>query len=139
MRQTHIANPGVNLDYLNAAILAARCADDDPEVIEPVLVAWYDRKAARMSPAIEGADLRSRWHDYGESHGGRLEVDVGDDYAFIYGDSSAFDPYEEACPYINVRDAQGNEYLCQSGLMTDTQNPTAAACVPLDEWTSKLT
>lgn len=138
MRQVHIAFPAMNNDYLTAATLAALRADEDPEVIEPVLVAWCDRKAGRMSPAIEGADLRTRWHDYGESHGGRLEVDVGDNYAFIYGDSSAFDPYE-ACPYINVRDAQGNEYICQKGLMADTHNPTPEACVLLDEWTSKLT
>jgi hypothetical protein len=138
MRQTHIDYPGMNINYSKAATLAARRADQDPEVIEPTLVAWYDRKAARMSPVIEGADLRTRWHDYGESHGGRLEIDVGDDYSFIYSDSSAFDAYE-ACPYINVRDAQGNEYLCQTGLMSDKHTPTPEACVALDEWTSKLT
>ncbi|HZV54991.1 MAG TPA: AF1514 family protein [Rhodocyclaceae bacterium] len=139
MRQAHITSQAKDMNYSVAATLAAKRADEDPEVIEPVLVAWYDRKAGRMSPAIEGADLRTRWHDYGESHDGRLEIDVGDDYAFIYADSSAFEPYDEACPYINVRDARGNEYICQTGLMADPHNPTPDACVPLDEWTSKLT
>lgn len=138
MRQAHIEYSGTDLDYGRAAALAATFAGEDKEVIEPVLVAWYDRKAARMSPAIEGADLSSRWHDYGESHGGRLEVDVGNDFAFIYADSSAFDPYE-ASPYSNLSDAQGNEYLCQTNLLSDPHQPIPSACVPLDEWTSKLT
>jgi hypothetical protein len=107
-------------------------------VIEPVLVAWYDRRDARMSPVIEGADLRTRWHDYGASHGGKLEIDVAGDYAFIYADSSAFDPYE-ACPYANLHDAQGNEFLCQIGLLGDPRVPTKQACVALDEWSSKQT
>jgi hypothetical protein len=128
----------MDLDYFKAAALAAKIAADDQEVIDPVLVAWYDRKAARMSPAIEGADVRSRWHDYGVSHGGRLEVDVGGDYAFIYADSSAFDPYEVS-PYCNIKDKDGNEYICQINKLGDQHQPTVGACVALDDWTSKLT
>jgi hypothetical protein len=138
MRQAHISYAGRDLNYLKAARLAAALADNDGEVIEPMLVAWYDRRVARMSPAIAGADLRTRWHDYGESHGGKLEIDVEGDYAFIFADSSAFDPYE-ACPYANLHDAQGNEFLCQIGLLDDPHLPNAKACVALDEWTSKLT
>ena len=138
MRQAHISDAGVALNYRQAAELAAKLAADDRDVIEPVLVAWYDRKGARMSPAIEGADLRSRWHDYGASHGGELEIDVGDDFAFIYADSSAFDPYEPS-PYSNLKDKDGNEYICQINLMGDKREPTPEACTPLDEWTSKLT
>jgi hypothetical protein len=138
MRQAHIADTGMTLNYHLAAALAAKLADDDREVIEPELMAWYDRKAARMSPVIEGADLHSRWHDYGASHGGKLEIDVGDDYTFIYADSSAFDPYE-ASPYSNIKDKDGNEYVCQINLLSDQHLPTSEACTPLDEWTSKLT
>jgi hypothetical protein len=138
MRQAHIADSGMSLNYQQAAALAAKFADEDKEVIEPVLVAWYDRKTDQMSPAIEGAHPRSRWYDYGASHGGKLEVAVGDNYAFIYADSSAFDPYE-ASPYSNIKDKDGNEYLCQINLMGGQQQPTPEACTPLDEWTSKLT
>jgi hypothetical protein len=138
MRQAHITDMGMTLDYQQAAAMAAKLAGDDREVIEPVLMAWYDRKASRMSPVIEGAHLRSRWHDYGASHGGKLEIEVGDDYAFIYADSSAFDPYE-ASPYSNIKDKDGNEYLCQINLLSDQHQPTPEACTPLDEWTSKLT
>jgi hypothetical protein len=138
MRQAHISDAGMMLSYPQAAALAAKLADDDTEVIEPVLVAWYDKKSGRMSPAIEGADLRSRWHDYGMSHGGKLEIDVGDDFAFIYADSSAFDPYEPS-PYSNLKDKEGNEYLCQINLLHGQRQPTPEACTPLDDWTSKLT
>ena len=138
MRQAHVASDTMRIDFSRAARLAAAVADEDKEVIEPVLVAWFDRRAGRMSPVIEGADLSYRWRDYGASHGGRLEVDVGDDYAFIYAESSNFDPYE-ACPLSNLRDEQGNEYLCQINLLDDPHQPNARACVALDEWTSKLT
>lgn len=138
MRQAHINAPATDLNYLMAAQLAATYADQDAEVIDPVLVAWYDRKAARMSPAIEGADLPTRWHDYGASHGGKLEIDVGDDYSFIYADSSPFDPFEVG-PYSNLHDATGTQYLCQTGLLDDPHVPQKKACVALDEWTSKLT
>jgi hypothetical protein len=59
--------------------------------------------------ALLAADLRTRWHDYGESHGGKLEIDVG------------------------------NEYLCQTSLLSDRLTPMACGCVALDDWTSKLT
>jgi len=60
MRQAHIANLATDLDYRHAVALATALADADKEVIEPVLIAWHDRKAARMSPVIEGADLNHR-------------------------------------------------------------------------------
>lgn len=138
MRQAHIPYAAKDLDYPKAAHLAAMLADSDSAVIEPVLVAWYDRRSAKMSPVIDGADLRTRWHDYGASHGGKLEIDVAGDYTFIYAESSPFDPYGPS-PYTNLHDAQGNEYLCQTGLLKDARTPTREACVALDEWTSKLT
>jgi hypothetical protein len=138
MRQAHIEYSASDLDYSKAAKFAANLARKDVGLGEPVLVAWYDRRAARMSPVIEGADLRTRWRDYGVSHGGRLEIDVAGDYEFVYADSSEFDHYEE-CPYINIRDAQGSEYICHARLLKDRHTPTNDACVALDEWTSKLT
>lgn len=138
MRRLQISPPGSTLDYPHAMALATAIVDEDKEVIEPVLMAWYDRQAGRISPGIPGADVRTRWRDYGISHGGRLEIDVGDDFAFIFAEGSPFDPYE-ASPYVNLRDDQGSEYLCQINLLHDRHHPDAAACLPLDEWTSKLT
>jgi hypothetical protein len=138
MRQVHIDSSGTDLDYRRALELARLRAKEDGQVPEPVLMAWCDRKSGRVSPVIEGSDPRSRWHDYGLSHGGELEVDVGDSYAFIYADSSDYIHYEPS-PYSNIRDSDGTEYICQINLLADPHRPTPEACTPLDEWTSKLT
>lgn len=138
MKHVHLTLSPKTLDYKTAVALAAAVAHEDKDVPDPMLVAWYDRKASRMSPAVAGADLRTRWHDYGESHGGRLEVDVGGDYSFIYADSSNYESYGP-CPLVNLRDRQGNEYICQTNMLADPHSPNSTACTAIDEWTSKLT
>ncbi|MDP1897553.1 MAG: AF1514 family protein [Sulfurimicrobium sp.] len=138
MKAAHINYSGMNLDYKMASGLAATFADKDPNIIDPVMVTWHDKQGARMSPAIEGADVNTRWHDYGESHGGKLEGDVNGEFDFIFADSSAFEPYGPS-PYINLHDQHGNEYLCQINALRDPHDPSKEACVVLDDWTSKLT
>lgn len=122
-------------------MLATMAADQDLDIIDPVIVAWLDKKTARMSPVLEGCAVETSWHDYGISHGGKLEVDVNSEYDFIFADSSPFEPYGPS-PYVNLRDRQGNEYLCQANALRDPhnpKNPSKEACTRLDEWTSKLT
>ena len=138
MKEAHINYSGLDLDYMKASVLATSIAERDANIIDPVMVAWHDKKSSRMSPVVEGGDLNTRWHDYGESHGGMLEVDINGEYEFIFGDSSAFDTYGPS-PYINLHDKNGNEYLCQINALRDPHNPNQEACVPLDDWTSKLT
>lgn len=138
MKQAHITYQGKNLDYKTANVLAAAFANNDADIIDPVMVAWHDKPASRMSPVVEGGDITSRWHDYGESHGGKLEVDVNGEYDFIFGDASAFEQHGPS-PYISLHDKKGNEYLCQINALRDPHNPSKEACVALDEWTSKLT
>lgn len=138
MKATHINYSGANLNYKMASGLAATLADKDPDLIDPVMIAWHDKQAARMSPVIAGADVNTRWHDYGESHGGKLEVDVNGEFDFVFADSSAFDEYGPS-PYISLHDKTGNEYLCQINALRDPNDPSKEACVVLDDWTSKLT
>lgn len=141
MRTAHISHSGNDLDFKMASMLAMTFADKDTDIIDPVVVAWFDKKTARMSPVLEGCAIETSWHDYGVSHGGKLEVDVNNEYDFIFGDSSAFEPYGPS-PYINLRDQRGNEYLCQTNALHDPHNPkmpSKEACTRLDEWTSKLT
>ncbi|MCE5180340.1 MAG: AF1514 family protein [Betaproteobacteria bacterium] len=138
MKEAHINYAGIDLNYRKASVLAASLADSDENLIEPVMVAWHDKKAARMSPVIEGCDINTSWHDYGKSHGGKLEVDINGEYDFIFGDSSAFEPYGPS-PYINLRDKSGNEYLCQINALRDPHSPSEEACVPLDDMSSKQT
>lgn len=138
MKEAHINYAGLNLDYMHASQLAETLAKNDANLVDPVMVAWHDKKTLRMSPVIEGGDINTRWHDYGESHGGKLEVDVNGEYDFIFADSNDFDRYGPS-PYINLHDQSGNEYLCQINELRDPKNPSQEACVVLDEWTSKLT
>lgn len=115
-----------------ARALAFSLAESDPELLEPELVAWIDRRSADASPVLEGCGGPDGWRNYGVSHGGRLEVDINDIATFIFTESSPFDSYAHfgPGPFRNIRDAQGNESLCRAG---------GEDCIPLDEWTSKLT
>lgn len=115
-----------------AKSLAFSIAESEGELIEPELIAWIDRNSSKASPELEGCSGPDGWHDYGVSHGGRLEVAVGRETSFIFAESSPFDSYDHFGhgPYVNLRDSKGNEMICRVG---------GAACMPLDEWTSKLT
>jgi hypothetical protein len=115
-----------------AKALAYALAESDKEMLEPELIAWVDRPTNMASPEIEGYARTSGWRDYGMSHGGLLEIDIGDESAFIFVESSPFDSYEHFGhgAFVNLRDESGNEMLCRIG---------GKDCVPLDEWSSKLT
>lgn len=138
MREVHLNYSGTDLNYKTACELATCMVTKEAEFGEPIMVAWHDKKTSRMSPVIAGGDINTRWHDYGESHGGKLEVDVNGEYDFIFADSNDFDRYGPS-PYVNLHDQSGNEYLCQINELRDPKNPSQEACVVLDEWTSKLT
>ena len=66
MKEVHINYSGMDLDYKMASGLAASFAEKVPYITEPVMVAWHDKKASRMSPVIAGANINTRWLDYGE-------------------------------------------------------------------------
>jgi hypothetical protein len=141
MKTSHISHSGTDLDYKSASALAALMASKDSNVIDPIIVAWRDKKTSRMSPVLEGCAVETSWRDYGVTHGGKLEIDVNGEFDFIFADSSAFDSYGPS-PYINLHDQRGNEYLCQANALRsphNPKNPSREACTALDEWTSKLT
>jgi hypothetical protein len=119
-------------NFESAKALAHSLAESDSELLEPELIAWFDRPTGMASPVLEGCSWPCGWHDYGVSHGGRLEVDVGGEMIFIFAESSPFDSYEQFGhrPFVNLRNAHGGEMICRTG---------GGECVPLDEWTSKLT
>lgn len=118
--------------FESARALAYSLAESDDELIEPELVAWMDRSSTKASPVLEGCGGPNGWHDYGISHGGRLEVDIDGITSFVFAESSPFDSYAHFSPgpFRNIRDAQGNESVCRAG---------GVDCVSLDDWTSKLT
>jgi hypothetical protein len=104
----------------------------DPDFLEPELIARKVRNTSMASPELEGCSGPYGWRDYGIYHDGRLEVDVGGEAIFIFTDSSPCDCYEHFGPgqLVNLRDDKGNEMIFRVG---------GVACMPLDEWTRKLT
>ncbi len=136
MKNLNVFQPlsgGSCISRFNAArVMAKSLAESDPDLIEPELIAWHDSSTAMASPVLEGCSGADGWHDYGVSHNGRLEVNVDGLVSFIFTDASSFDSYQHfgPGPFINIRDAQGQEMICRVG---------GKACVPLDEWSSKLT
>jgi hypothetical protein len=101
-------------------------------MLESELIARKDCTTLMASPELEGCSSPYGWRDYGISHDGRLEVDVGGEAIFIFTESSPNDSCEHfgPGPFTNLRDDKGNEMICRAG---------GEACVPLDEWISKLT
>ncbi len=57
---------------------------------QPVIIAWKDDKTDRFAPEIPGGK-GDRWHDYGESNGGKLELNVGHDFHFIFSEAADFE------------------------------------------------
>lgn len=134
MKDININLSGVDMNYKMASIIANSVANTMND--EPIMVAWHDKTSSRMSPVIEGGDINSRWHDYGASHGGKLEISVNGDFDFIFADSSGFESLGRT-PLVNLHDSAGNEYLCQIDALRDPKKPTEEACVRLEGVTTK--
>jgi hypothetical protein len=103
-----------------------------PVLFEPELIAWKDRTTSMASSELKGCSGPYGWRDYGISHDGRLEVGVGGEATFIFAKHSHYDIHEHFGhgPFVNLRADKGNEIIRLVG---------GKACVPLDEWSSKLT
>lgn len=130
MRHVNITINGMELDYRTANTIARSVAsliDQDPTV-----VAWHDGINNRMSPVIEGANVLSRWNDYGASHGGNLSVTINRDFDFIFADS---EEYQElgSSPYVSLQDAEGNQFLCRIGDLRDPHDPHQQACFSIEQ------
>jgi hypothetical protein len=82
---------------------------------DPVIIAWKDDRTHRFAPEIPGG-AADRWHDYGESNGGKLELTVGDDFHFIFSEAADFDQ-----PDLNlssISEADGTTILCLNDACT---------------------
>ena len=131
MRDINVNLSGVDMNYKMASQIAHAIAHE-VNGRDPIVVAWHDKAQSRMSPAIEGGDINTRWHDYGESHGGQLEVDINGEYDFIFADPGQYESGFPS-PYVSVHDAHGQEFLCQINALKDPNKPTEDACVKLDD------
>ncbi len=139
MKTAHLNFRSMDLGYKVASKLAAYFARKEFGLRNPAIVAWRDRRSSRKSPpALEGRADPMRWHVYGETHGGELEVAINGEYDFILADTADFEP-RGASPYISVQGLNGAEMLCQANVLRIPRRPGEDACTALDEWTSKQT
>lgn len=137
MKDINVSLSGVHVDYQMASQIALATAHVINGGKEPIVVAWHDKAKSRMSPVIEGADIHTRWHDYGESHGGQLEVDINGEYDFIFADAGQYESGAPS-PYVSVHDAKGQEFLCEINALKDPRKPGEEACVRLGDTGKEL-
>ena len=104
------------IDFRQARRLAVVQAVD--KLSRPLLVAWKDDLSHLSAPCIPGSS-KDRWRDYGSSHDGRLEINIGDEYHFIFSEA---DEYES--PDLNVvtlTEQDGTHILCTRGACTEEE------------------
>ena len=83
---------------------------------KPVIVAWKDDKTSRFGPEVPGG-TGDRWHDYGESFSGKLELTVGDDFHFIFTEAVDFEEPDLNLSSISEKD--GTTILCVNNACTE--------------------
>jgi len=134
MRNVHVDYRGQSHDF-QAASLLAKAAAKENQMKDPTIIAWHQSsRLGAMPPYYDGADPETWWEKYGEGNGGRLEVDVGDDYQFIMMDARGYETVGDL-PLRNLTDRDGNPYLCYTPLQgMDSSVPRQDACILLDGW-----
>lgn len=110
MQTLTIQNPAS--DFSQARHIAVGKASE--LLTKPVIVAWKDDKNGKFAPEIPGGK-GDRWHDYGESNDGKLELQVGKDFHFIFTEAADFDE-----PDLNLATVEhnGTSFLCLNGACT---------------------
>ncbi len=100
-------------DFAQARQLAVGKANE--MLTKPVIVAWKDDMNGKFAPEIPGG-TDDRWHDYGESNDGKLELQVGDAFHFIFTEAADFDE-----PDMNLATLEdnGTAFLCLNGACTE--------------------
>ena len=109
--------PGDNvIDFKQARRQAAGKAGELMK--EPVIITWKDETNGMAAPEIPGAS-QQRWQDYAENFGGKLEVNIGDQFHFVFSEAENFDT-----PDINVAtltEQDGTRILCTEGACTEQE------------------
>ncbi|HTY22927.1 MAG TPA: AF1514 family protein [Desulfomonilaceae bacterium] len=72
------------LNFFSAKALADRKAKELS--LDPMLVAWFDRRGGKFSPDVICCDQdKPAWLVYAESRGADISVDINnEDYVFVY-------------------------------------------------------
>jgi hypothetical protein len=101
------------IDFVQARHLAVGKATET--LTKPVIVAWKDDNNGKFAPEIPGG-TGDRWHVYGESNVGKLELKVADAYHFIFTESADFD---EPDTNLATLEDNGTRFLCLNNACTE--------------------
>jgi len=76
--------PDAHIEFEKAQRLAG--VEASKHLQEPMNLSWLDRVADRQYPNVEccSRDGKESWEVYAESRGGKVRVEIGDSYIFIY-------------------------------------------------------
>ena len=132
MINLHVEYKGKALGYDLASQMALTKARASA-MRQPAIVSWHQHSSRGFSPSFEGAEEQSWWAKYGVANGGRMAVSVGDDFEFILTETGGYETLQ-GMPLRNLKDESGNEFVCLSPMLDDTNRPRKDACVPLDDW-----
>ena len=101
-------------DFSEARRLAVNWASE--KLNDPVIVAWKDDKTSKYGPEIPGGTT-DRWHEYAQSHDGKLELKVGDAFHFIFVEAADFE--EPDLNLTSVSEDDGTTFLCLNDACTE--------------------
>jgi len=134
MRNIHVDYQGPDKGFQAASLLAKEVAKDN-QMKDPTIMSWHrSSRLGETAPFYDGANTETWWEKYGEGNGGRLEVEVGDDYQFILMDARGFETVGDM-PLRHLTDRDGNQYLCYTPLQgMESSVPRQEACILLDGW-----
>lgn len=87
MHISHLITPQ-NIKFNTARTMAK--AEARRFLTDPMILSWLNRITGQRSPDVDCCehDGKEAWEIYAESRGGTLKVELGDDYVFIFGESS---------------------------------------------------
>lgn len=83
---------------------------------DPVLIAWKDDQTRKYGPEIPGGS-NERWHEYADSHDGKLELNVGDTFHFIFMEAADFE--EPDLNLTSIPEKDGASFLCLNDACTE--------------------
>jgi hypothetical protein len=116
METINITPDKSRVDFHQARISAVGKAGETLK--QPVIIAWKDDDKGQLAPEIPGG-ATDRWQDYGENFGGKLEINVGEHFHFIFTEATDFDE-----PDINVAtltEQDGTSILCSKDACTEQE------------------
>jgi hypothetical protein len=133
MNKFHTEFRGPNTSFQVARSMALGVAMDH-QMRDPTIMSWHRQGDPDTSPAFDGGAPDAWWEKYGTGNGGRMQVDVGDEYGFILMDARGFETVG-ITPLRNLSDSHGNDYLCLTPLIgKSATRPSMSACTLLDGW-----